>query len=385
MQRLTHPERRPARIVIAGGGVAALETLLALRARSREPVEIELIAPERDFTWRALEVGEPFGLGAPQRHRLEDLASRWGATLRRDVVTAVRPQAHRLRTGSGADARYDALVLATGARAVPVYEHGVTFDRGLDPESFDDVLGDAHHGLVQSIAFVVPAELRWTLPAYELALMTRAWAELRDRPQPAVTLITHEEAPLEAFGHRASEAAADALRDADVEVVTARTVEIATDAAMLVRPPGRWRIFDRIVALPGRTGPDIAGIPRDARGFVPVDEHGRVHRLEDVFAAGDATSGAMKQGGLAAAQACCVAAAVAARIAGSDPGPRPPALLRGILRTPEGPLYLSVDPRDPWSTSTAGREPLWSPATKVATTHLGPALAELEAAETRAG
>ena len=42
-----------ARVVIAGGGVAALEATLALRALSQEPLSIELIALERDFVYPA--------------------------------------------------------------------------------------------------------------------------------------------------------------------------------------------------------------------------------------------------------------------------------------------------------------------------------------------
>ena len=48
------------RVVIAGGGVAALEATLALRALAEEAVSIEVIAPERDFVYRPLSVAQPF-------------------------------------------------------------------------------------------------------------------------------------------------------------------------------------------------------------------------------------------------------------------------------------------------------------------------------------
>ena len=38
------------RVVIAGAGVAALETALALRALAEDLVSVELIAPEEEFT-----------------------------------------------------------------------------------------------------------------------------------------------------------------------------------------------------------------------------------------------------------------------------------------------------------------------------------------------
>ncbi len=44
-------ERRasPVRVLIAGGGVAALEATLALRTLAEERVAITLVAPESDF------------------------------------------------------------------------------------------------------------------------------------------------------------------------------------------------------------------------------------------------------------------------------------------------------------------------------------------------
>jgi sulfide:quinone oxidoreductase len=61
-------KRAPARatlrgmdIVIAGGGVAGLEALLALRAMARNHARLTLIAPDPDFSYRPLAVAEPFG------------------------------------------------------------------------------------------------------------------------------------------------------------------------------------------------------------------------------------------------------------------------------------------------------------------------------------
>src|SRR5437660_1245003 len=56
------PGRRP-RVVIAGGGVAALETLLALRSIAGTSVRITLVSPIRDFHYRPMTVTEPFELG----------------------------------------------------------------------------------------------------------------------------------------------------------------------------------------------------------------------------------------------------------------------------------------------------------------------------------
>ena len=55
------------RVLIAGGGVAALEAMLALRKLAEDRVDIELLAPDQDFFYRPLAVGEPFGRGGTLR------------------------------------------------------------------------------------------------------------------------------------------------------------------------------------------------------------------------------------------------------------------------------------------------------------------------------
>jgi sulfide:quinone oxidoreductase len=62
------------RVVIAGGGVAAIEALLALRHLVGEQVSIELLAPDRTFVHRPSSVAEPFGFGGPGPLDLADLA-----------------------------------------------------------------------------------------------------------------------------------------------------------------------------------------------------------------------------------------------------------------------------------------------------------------------
>ena len=49
------------RVLIAGGGVAALEAALALRALAEDRVRVELLAPETQFWYRPLAVAD-FGV-----------------------------------------------------------------------------------------------------------------------------------------------------------------------------------------------------------------------------------------------------------------------------------------------------------------------------------
>ncbi len=60
-------------VVIAGGGVAALEGLLRLHRLAGDRVAITLLAPDDHFLYRALSVNEPFSLGSPKHHSLAEI------------------------------------------------------------------------------------------------------------------------------------------------------------------------------------------------------------------------------------------------------------------------------------------------------------------------
>ena len=105
----------PFHVVVAGGGVAGLEALLALRALGGDRVRLTLVAPAEDFVYRPLAVGEAFALGPVRRTPLRDAARDAGAEFVQAPVNAVDQAARAVRLGDGRSLAYDALVLATGA------------------------------------------------------------------------------------------------------------------------------------------------------------------------------------------------------------------------------------------------------------------------------
>lgn len=368
-------QTQPLHVVIAGGGVGALETAVALRTLAPGAVTVTVVADTDRYVERPLTIGEPFGLGPVRRHSLSEICSSLGARLVCDRVVAVSTAVKRLQLASGAPLGYDVLVMALGARRTPAFEHGVAFDRELEPEDFDDVLADLDDGLAPRIAFVVPDGVLWTLPAYELAVLTAARAAARGADD-AVLLVTHEQRPLEAFGGAASDAVARVLDAHGVALRTGVHADVVTPTAM--RAGGGWIEADRIVALPRTDGLRIPGLPSDEHGFLPVDDLGQVIGVDDVYAAGDGTDTPIKQGGLAAQQADAIAGHIAARV-GAAAEVRPAGrVLRGLLRTPDGPLFLRAELDDPEGTSAFGSEPLWWPPSKIASRRLGPHLAQLE-------
>src|SRR5215212_7580496 len=50
------------RVLIAGGGIAGLEALLALADMAEGSVNVTLVAPEPEFTYKPMIVDEPFSL-----------------------------------------------------------------------------------------------------------------------------------------------------------------------------------------------------------------------------------------------------------------------------------------------------------------------------------
>lgn len=93
----------PPRVLIAGGGVAALETLLALRSLAEERVAIELLAPERDFVYRPLAIAETFELGEVHRFDVTRIAADQGARHRLESLSSIHPARHSVTTSGGTE------------------------------------------------------------------------------------------------------------------------------------------------------------------------------------------------------------------------------------------------------------------------------------------
>ena len=241
-------------VVIAGGGVAALETLIALRDLAGDRVDITLIAPDEWFTYRPMAVAVPFAAGHPNHYGLARIAERVqcagraGRRPRGPLRRAGRP--HR---GTAERIPYDHLVLATGARATPAYERAITFGEDVDEQALHGLLRDTEEGYVDRVAFVVPNETTWALPLYELALMTarQAWSMGADRVR--FLFVTSEERPLAMFGAAASDAVAELLESASIEFIGSAYTQVEHNR-LIVDPGGRSIDVDRVVSLPRLEG-----------------------------------------------------------------------------------------------------------------------------------
>jgi sulfide:quinone oxidoreductase len=361
------------RVLIAGGGIAALEAALALRELGEGRVSVEMLAPEPQFWYRPLAVAEPFGLGEVKHFDLAELAAAAGATFSPGALSGVDAGGRLVHTSAGSAIPYDTLLVACGAGPSPAVPGALTFRGPADTERIRELLEEIVAGQVGRVAFVAPWGAVWSLPIYELALMTAAYLAERDI-HVELALVTPEEAPLQLFGRAGSEAVRQLLEERGIALHTGSCPVELVDGELRLVPEGTIEA-DRVVALPRLRGPRIDGLPQTVEGFLPVDAHGQVRGLADVFAAGDITSFPVKQGGIATQQADAAAEMIAAN-AGADLAPQPfRPVLRGLLLTGRQPRYFRHEiTGGAGDVSVASPEPLWWPPAKIVGRYLAPFL-----------
>jgi sulfide:quinone oxidoreductase len=364
-------------VVVAGGGVGALEALLALQSLAGDRVRISVISPARYLSLRALSVAEPFGAAPPSRFSWKQIARDRGVRWTPDEVIGARPAAREVDRRDGPPVAYDALLLAVGAHPLAALPEALPFGGFRDVPPLMQAIEGLTPGRRHSIAFVAVSGIGWTLPLYELALMTAAYGRRRGLDL-AIELVTRESEPLGVFGPEVSAAVAQRLADAGVRLRTGSFATEVADGRLWLELEGPLEA-DLVIALPRLAGRPLTGIPHDEHGFVPVDAYGRVRGIERVWAVGDMTTRPLKQGGLAAQQADIAAADIAATVAGVPVEVRPyKPKLQGKLLTGAEPVFLERRPHAP-PESEASDAFLWWPPHKIAGRHLAPYLASLGA------
>lgn len=356
------------KVLIAGGGVAGVEALLALRDLAGDAASVTMVAPEPEFTYRPLLVGEPFGSDPAERHDLAALAAECGAEFVLDGLASVDPEARSVGLTGGGEASYDELLVCAGGRFEPAFEDVITFP---SPEGFevDSLLERAEREAGGAVVFLVPAGVAWALPIYELALMTAGRAR-KGGGDAAISIVSPESDPLIAFGPAASAAVREMLDASRVEFRGGRRAEQVAGGAISLHPGGEALGDGLVVALPVMRGREIQGLPADDNGFIPIDDHARVVGVEHVHAAGDGTNFPIKQGGLATQQADAAASDIAASIGAiAEAEPFHP-VLRGKLFTAAESLHMSADVAGGAGDGTASHDPLWWPPDKISGRYL---------------
>jgi sulfide:quinone oxidoreductase len=362
------------RVVIAGGGVAGLEALIALQAFAGDRLDVTLLEPSRRFVLQARSVEQPFAGAGARQYRLDLLCEDHGARHERASLAAV--EWDQVRTSRGGELPFDSLIVAIGARRVEAFREALTFRDLRDADRMHQVVAALEGGRLDRLAFVVPPGTTWPLPLYELALLAAQRATDLGRHDLALTLVTPEPSPLAAFGPEIGVVVAEALAEAGIRAITGVDVHDVRDGVVFARGGAEVVSAQRVVALPRLVGPRVPGMHSDAQGFLLTNGFARADGLRGVYAVGDGSDQPVKQGGVGAQQALTAASHVAMR-AGADVRPIAfePAL-RAKLLTGSGAWYLRRTAPD--GGATVSSRALWWPPAKVVAPHLAAYLEALD-------
>ncbi len=361
-------------VLIAGGGIAGLEAMLALSNLSPELTDVELLSSEPEFVYRPLLVAEPFGVSKALRLDLAQVAEETGSRYTRGTVVSIQPEVKTVETAEAETVPYDFLLVAIGAGPVDAVPGGLTFGSDEERSGFPEVLAAFGRRGNERIVFVVPPGVSWSIAAYELALLTAAERDARRLHGTEILLVTHEDAPLEVFGRSAATLVASRLSDADVSLRTGADADRVVDGRLHLKS-GEKLDPGAVVALPALRVPAVPGLPQRNGGFVQTDVSMRVAGLEHVWAAGDATWFPVKQGGLAAQQADAAARGIAASSGAYVASEAFEPVLRAALITGGAPEFLRAYLPSRGQTEATVGAGLWWPPVKVAGRYLGPFLA----------
>ncbi len=328
------------RVLIAGGGVGALEAAIALRDLAGDRVEVAIHSPREDFVYRPFAVAAPYGASRGMRYDMRSLAERCEATFHCGSIASVDGERQRARTHDGEEIAYEHLIVACGSRLLAGVPGAVTFWGVADDARVEEVVRDLREQRLRRVAFTMPGGVTWALPMYELALLAGSELAKAGIEDASLIVVTPEDSPLHLFGLRASQRVGELLAARGIEVIAGAT-PVRYEGGRLSVSPGAEVEADAVISMPHIEGRQIGGVPHDPNGFVAIDEHCRIRGMRHGFAIGDVTSFPVKQGGIATQQADVAAEAIAAELGCEVPAEALDPTLRGVLWTGAEPLYLS--------------------------------------------
>jgi sulfide:quinone oxidoreductase len=317
------------RVLILGGGFAALESAFLLRMRLHDQVDIRLVSDRAHFVFRPNSIYVPFGADpASLLLGLRKPLGRRRINFELGSVAEVDPEARFVGLADGQRFRYDKLIVATGAdtnaQEVPgLAENAATVwttDSMLDVRRrFAEVRDRARRGERQRVLFLVPPNNKCSGPLYEIVFMLETWLRRQHaRDRVDITWSTYEQGFIQAFGPRLHELVTAEFAQRGID---GHTEEVVSE----VRPgearyaDGSTRAYDHLIAFPPYVSAvRYPALPSDERGFVQTDLQTRlVAGHHDVYAPGDAGDFPIKQAFLAFLQADAVADHIAAEVADS--------------------------------------------------------------------
>ncbi len=318
------------RVLVLGGGFAALETAFLLRMRMRDDVDLTLVSDNDSFVFRPNTIYIPFGadpdsllVGLQKPLARRDIAFHLGR------VAEVDPDSRHVTLADDSRLGYDKLVIATGAATaaeeVPgLAEHAATIWTAQTMlgvrERFERVRDRDRAGERSRVLFLVPPNNKCSGPLYEIVLMLETWLRRADaRDHVDITWSTYEQSFIQAFGPRLHEVVTGEFAERGIDGHTDEVVSEVT-AEEVRYSDGSSRGFDELIAFPPYTSAvRYPSLPSDDRGFILTDAATRqVNGQPDLYAPGDAGDFPIKQAFLAFLQADTVAEHIGSQASGKQ-------------------------------------------------------------------
>lgn len=333
------------KVLVAGSGPGALEATLALSENSSLDAEISLISPQAEFLYRPNLVMEPFGVTETARYSVGEIIAHERVQQWLGAIDRVDAEGGKAYSPEGDEFEFDALILATGARPASwLGEPAITMGTEGSMDALKQLVAEIDAGAIRNVVFTRPDGPTYSLPMYELALMTADRAARQSQQQIAVGVTSPEQAPLDCFGAEHAGAVAALCRELGVVLRLGESI-IAYDGARATFADGSQLDVDRLVSMPSLVPSVPQGIPVDSEGFISVGVGQLVAGTTSVYAVGDVTNFPIKQGGLASQEADAAAAAIERQLGFGGPPEQEGLVIEATLLTTNRrlPLRAKID------------------------------------------
>ncbi len=290
-------------VVILGAGTGGTLTANRLRRLLPLDVQISVVDQDDDHVYQPGLLFLPFGLAdAADLVRPRSAQLHGAIGYHRAAVDHVDIENDRVHLADGTLLRYDALVVATGARLVPEETEGLTgpgwqhtvhtFYDLPGATALADALRNFDHGRL--VVNVVDMPIKCPVAPLEFCFLADWYFRERGiRDQVTLTYAT----PLDAAFTKpvAAKALAGLLEEKGIELVTEfNTGEVDGQGRRLVSYDGRELEFDLAVVVPLHGGASYVGRSPglgDEFDFVPTDQHTlRSQARPNIFVIGDAAA-----------------------------------------------------------------------------------------------
>jgi sulfide:quinone oxidoreductase len=316
------------RIVVLGAGFGGLELCTVLSEALGDEVDVTLIDQGEAFVFGFSKLDVMFGRATPEAVRLpyRDIVKP-GVRLLRETVTAIDPEARRVRTDAGEHAA-DVLVIALGASydmdATPgLAEGGNEFYSVAGAERLSQIIPTFSQG--HAVIGVCGAPFKCPPAPSECALLLHDELTARGvRDDCRISFVMPLGSPVPP-SPETSAALEEEFAVRDIAFIPGRRIgALDPDRSVAKLDDGSEVSFDLFLGVPKHRAPDVviaSGMTED--GYIPVDSATLKTRFPNVYAVGDvATAGVPKAGVFAEGAARVVAQTIIAEIRGGEPPER---------------------------------------------------------------